>query len=81
MPGDEAGGDRMPPKQLKKATLGSVARTVFFAFFGVRKRAEHEQETVQLSPAQIILAGLIGAAVFVTSLVLLVRFVIGRATG
>jgi hypothetical protein len=71
----------MPPKQLKKATLGSVARTVFFAFFGVRKRAEHEQETVQLSPAQIILAGLIGAAVFVTSLVLLVRFVIGRATG
>lgn len=59
----------------------AVAKTVFFAFFGVRKRAEHEQETVQLKPVHIIVAGIIGGALFVTVLILLVRFIIGRAAG
>ena len=80
MPGGETGGERTP-KELKKAPFGGVARTVLFAFFGVRKRAEHEQEAVHLSPVQIIVAGLIGAAVLVTSLVLLAKFIVGRAIG
>ena len=74
------GGERTPQK-LKKASLGGVARTVLFAFFGVRKRAEHEQEAVHLSTAQIIVAGLIGAAVLVTSLALLAKFIVSRAIG
>ena len=56
-----------------------VIKTVFFAFFGVRKRAAHEKETVRLTPVQIIIAGLIGAAIFVVSLVLLTKFIVGRA--
>jgi hypothetical protein len=33
----------------------------------------------QLKPAQVIIAGLIGAAILVLSLVLLVKFIVGRA--
>jgi hypothetical protein len=33
---------------------------------------------VELKPQQVIVAGLIGAAVLVLSLILLVRFVIGK---
>ena len=81
MAAGETGGESTPPKEMNKASLGRVAKTVLFAFFGVRKRAEHEHETVHLSPVQIILAGLIGAAVFITILVLLARFIVSRATG
>jgi hypothetical protein len=64
-----------------KASLLAVAKTVFFAFFGVRRRSEHEQETVQLKPVHIVVAGVIGGALFVTVLILLVRFIISRAAG
>jgi Protein of unknown function (DUF2970) len=55
-----------------------VAKTVFWSFLGVRKRAEHETDVAQLKPVQVVVAGLIGAAIFVVSLILLVRFIIGR---
>lgn len=50
-----------------------AAKTVFFAFFGVRRRDDHE--SLQLTPVQIIVAGLIGAALFVFSILMLVHFV------
>lgn len=71
----------MDKEKQGRASPLAVVKTVFFAFFGVRRRAEHEQETVQLKPAQIIAAGIIGAALFVTGLILLVKFIIGRAAG
>ena len=63
----------------KGVTLVSIIKTVFFAFFGVRKREAHEEQTVRLSPVQIIVAGVLGAAVFVVSLVLLAKIVVGKA--
>lgn len=69
------GGEEAP----KTASLLQVAKAVFWSFLGVRKRAAHESDVTQLKPAQVIVAGLIGAAIFVLSLVLLVKFVISRA--
>ena len=59
----------------------NVVKTVLFAFLGIRKRAEHEVQTVRLSPAQIIVTGVVAAAVFVVSLVLLAKFIVGKAMG
>ena len=56
-----------------------VAKAVFWSFLGVRKRSAHESDVAQLKPAQVIVAGLIGAALFVLGLILLVRFVVSRA--
>lgn len=61
----------------RKATPLAVIRTVLSAFLGIRKRSGHEQETVQLTPVQIIVTGVVAAAVFVISLIMLVRFIIG----
>ena len=63
----------------KTASPLQVAKAVFWSFFGVRRRAEHEKDLAQIKPVQVVIAGLIGAAIFVSSLVLLVRFIIGRA--
>ena len=63
----------------KSASPLQLAKAVFWSFLGIRRRAEHESDLTQLKPAQVIIAGLIGAAIFVLSLVLLVKFIVGRA--
>ncbi len=63
----------------KSASPLQLARAVFWSFLGIRKRAAHESDVTQLKPAQVIIAGLVGAAIFVLSLVLLVKFIVSRA--
>jgi hypothetical protein len=63
----------------KTASPLQVAKAVFWSFFGIRRRAEHEKDLARIKPAQVVIAGLIGAAIFVLSLVLLVKFIISRA--
>jgi len=60
----------------KRATPLQVAKTVFWSFFGVRKRAEYENDAVTLTLLQVVIAGIIGAVIFVLSLVMLVRYII-----
>ena len=64
---------------LKTASPMQVARAVFWSFLGVRKRAEHEKDLARIKPVQVVIAGLVGALIFVLSLVLLVKFIVGRA--
>ncbi len=68
-------GERTP----KSASPLQVAKAVFWSFLGIRARAGHESDMAQLKPAQVIIAGLIAAAIFVLSLVLLVKFIVGMA--
>lgn len=49
-----------------------AALAVFWSFFGVRRRRDYDADAQSLTPAQIIVAGLIGAAVFVSTMILLV---------
>jgi hypothetical protein len=63
----------------KAASPLQVAKAVLWSFLGIRRRAEHESDATQLKPAQVVVAGLIGAAILVLSLVLLVKFIVGRA--
>ena len=69
----------MAGPELKPASPLQVAKAVFWSFFGVRRRAEHEQDLAQIKPVQVVIAGLVGAAIFVLSLVMLVKLIIGRA--
>ena len=62
------------PEERKAGALRAF-RTVLWAFFGVRRSGEHARDSVHLTPAQVIVAGIVGAALFVTMLVLLVRFI------
>jgi uncharacterized membrane protein YqhA len=66
--------------QKPRSAMYGTFKTVFFAFFGVRKKTDHEEETVRLSPLQIIVAGLIGALLFVVSLVSFAKFIVGLST-
>jgi Protein of unknown function (DUF2970) len=52
-------------------------RAVAWSFFGVRKGSEYERDAANLNPLYVIIAGLLGAAMFVILLVVLVNWVIG----
>ncbi len=57
----------------KNASLGQALRMVFSAFFGVRRRDDHDQ--VRITPAQVIVAGILAGALFVTTIVTVVKLV------
>jgi hypothetical protein len=63
-----------PENGKRRASPLDVAKTVLSGFFGVGRRGHHD--AVKLTPLQVIVAGLIAAAVFVGSLLLLVNFVL-----
>jgi hypothetical protein len=60
-----------------RASPLEAAKAVLWAFFGIRKRKDYDSDAVRLTPAQVMVAGIIGAVLFVLTLVLLVRFVTG----
>ncbi len=51
-------------------------RAVGWSFFGVRKSKDHEQDLAKLNPVHVIVAGVLGALLFIGILVLLVRWVV-----
>ena len=48
---------------------------MFWSFLGIRKSAAHEKDAVTIKPVHAIIAGLIGAVIFVLSLTVLVRYI------
>ena len=61
----------------RKGSFLQTMKAVAWSFFGVRRSAEHERDGKHLNPVHVIIAGLIGAALFVVALVVLVNWVIG----
>jgi hypothetical protein len=53
----------------QKASAWQAARAVFWSFFGVRKSADYNRDAVRLTPGQVIAAGLVGAVLFIATLV------------
>jgi len=62
-----------PQQPVRKATPFQVAKAVLSAFIGIRRRAAHEHDAVTITPLQVIVTGIIFAALFVLGLVMLVR--------
>ena len=58
-----------------KAGVLQVAKAVFWSFFGVRKSRDHDSDAMSITPLQVVVAGVIGAAVLVFLLITLVRVV------
>lgn len=53
-------------------------KAVFWSFFGVRKKSDYEKDAQQLNPLHVIIAGVIGAIVFIVTLLMIVKSVVGK---
>jgi hypothetical protein len=59
----------------RKGSHWQAAKAVFWSFFGVRRKTDYEQDAVHLTPGQVIVIGLIGAAIFIFTLLGVVMLV------
>ena len=62
----------------RQAGFGATMRAVFWSFFGVRKRRDYEHDAAHLNPVYLIVAALIGVAVFIGVLMLVVRIAVAK---
>ena len=60
----------------RKGSFLQTMKAVAWSFFGVRKSRDYEQDVAQLNPVHVIIAGVIGAIVFIGVLVLVVNWII-----
>ena len=73
----DIGGAAPDPKTgPRNAGFLQTIRAVLWSFFGVRKRSGYEQDASQLNPVFVIIAGVIAAAIFVLTLLVIVRIVV-----
>ncbi len=68
------------PTPPRSASLLEVVGAVFGSFLGIRRGKAMRRDEVSIKPQQVIIVGIILAAVLVVSLLLLVRVII-RAAG
>ncbi len=61
----------------RRGSFLQTARAVAWSFFGVRRSADYAQDVQKLNPVHVIIAGVVGALLFIGALVLLVRWVVG----
>ena len=69
-----------PPPEARPATLREVVAAVFWSFFGVRKGKAMRRDAVAIRPHQVIVVGIVLAALLVVLLLTLVRVIL-RAAG
>jgi len=60
----------------RKGSFLRTMRAVAWSFFGVRKSSDYEQDVEQLNPVHLVIAGIVGAVLFIVMLVLLVNWVL-----
>ncbi|MBC7941657.1 MAG: DUF2970 domain-containing protein [Chitinophagaceae bacterium] len=63
------------PERRRGGLLQTVA-AVAWSFFGVRRSADHAHDLQHLNPLHVVIAGVVGALLFVAVLVLVVRWVV-----
>jgi hypothetical protein len=61
----------------RKGSFVQTMRAVAWSFFGVRKGSDYERDVAKLNPVHVVIAGVLGAILFIVVLVLLVNWVIG----
>lgn len=57
-----------------RGTFVQAMKAVSWAFFGVRKHTDHDNDAATLTMGQVIIAGIIGAVLLVVGVLLLVKF-------
>ncbi|MDE2429339.1 MAG: DUF2970 domain-containing protein [Burkholderiales bacterium] len=62
----------------RKASFFATLKAVFWSFLGIRKRNDYEKDAAQLNPVHVIIAGIIGALLFIATLVTIVKHVVAK---
>lgn len=62
----------------KKSSFMQSMKAVMWGFLGVRKKSGLQQDVASLSFVHIIIAGVVGALIFMATLLLIVKLVVSH---
>jgi Protein of unknown function (DUF2970) len=68
----------LKPAHKRSGSILRTAKAVLWSFVGLRSRRDYEQDIEQLNPVHIVVIGLLGAGVFVGSLILVATLVVAK---
>ncbi len=63
-------------QEQKKMSFFATLGAVFWSFVGLRRRSDYEKDVTGLNPVYVIVAALIGVAIFIGVLLLIVSMVL-----
>lgn len=68
---------KQPDKQEhRKTSFAATLIAVAWSFIGLRRRKDYERDVTGLNPVYVIIAGLIGVAIFIAVLITIVKLVV-----
>lgn len=70
--------DKQERPSARKASFVATVKAVFWSFLGIRKKSDYESDAANLNPVHVIIAGVIGAILFVLILMTIVRLVLAK---
>jgi amino acid transporter len=76
-PGRPRDADEATAARPRHRSVLQLAGAVFWAFFGVRKSSAQADDVKHLKPVHVIIAGVIGALIFIAVLIIIVNWVVG----
>jgi amino acid transporter len=62
----------------RKPTLAATIKAVLWSFMGIRKRSDYEHDSANLNPLHLIIAALLGVALFIGVLVVVVKIAVAK---
>jgi hypothetical protein len=62
----------------RKLSFFATLKAVFWSFFGVRRKSDYEQDAAKLNPIYVIIAGVLAAIIFISTLLLIVKNVVAN---
>ena len=60
----------------RKGSFLQTLKAVGWSFFGVRKGSDYEHDLSKLNPVHLVIAGVVGALIFIIALLLVVNWVL-----
>ena len=62
----------------RKASFGATVKAVLWGFVGIRKKKDYESDAAGLNPVHVVIAGVIGVAIFIVILITVVKLVVAK---
>ena len=70
--------DDLKQATTRKMSFVATLKAIFWSFLGIRKKSDYEKDAAQLNPVHVIIAGVIGALIFVSVLITIVKNVVAK---
>lgn len=68
--------EKLPPPKARRPSLWRTFKAVAWAFLGVRKESEYQQDIARLTPLHIIAVGFVAVLLLIGVLIVLVKLAV-----